>query len=269
MSTQTFPLSGPINLLARLGTGSLSVQLEDNRTEAEVTLVARKKDSDILERMTVEMSGPTLSIIAPRQGGVLDMFASFARSPRDAVDVTVLIPSGTALKIGTFSASVTVRGRSGGADVSTGSATVELDEVDGDLRLRFGSGSGRVGRVAGSAVVRCGAGNAQFGEVVGDLSCGSGSGELDVACARGAVRSRTGSGTARFAAVYGDVDVASGSGELSIGLPAGIAARLDVTTGSGRVESDLPIHDVPQRQSGSITVRARTGSGNIRVFRAA
>jgi hypothetical protein len=63
--------------------------------------------------------------------------------------------------------------------------------------------------------------------------------------------------------------VARGSGSIAIGLPAGQPARLDVTTGSGRVDSDLPIEDSPATQHNPITVRARTGSGNVRLFRAA
>ena len=35
---------------------------------------------------------------------------------------------------------------------------------------------------------------------------------------------------------------------ISIGLPAGVAARLDVQTGSGEVVSELPIDDRRTRQ---------------------
>ena len=69
--------------------------------------------------------------------------------------------------------------------------------------------------------------------------------------------------------MYGDVDLASGSGAVSIGLPGGVTARLDVTTGSGNVRTDLPIADAAEVVRGAITVRARTGSGDVRLFRAA
>ena len=90
-----------------------------------------------------------------------------------------------------------------------------------------------------------------------------------IGTARGSVRSRSGSGNARFDAVYGDVDFASGAGQVSIGLPAGVAARLDVQTGTGDVVSDLPIEDRRTGTGTSITVRARIGSGDVRLFRAA
>jgi len=63
--------------------------------------------------------------------------------------------------------------------------------------------------------------------------------------------------------------VVSGSGGLEIGLPTGVSAKLDVHTGSGRVRSDLPIEDAPREAKSKITVRARTGSGDVRLFRAA
>jgi hypothetical protein len=86
---------------------------------------------------------------------------------------------------------------------------------------------------------------------------------------RGAVRSRCGSGTARLGEVHGDVDLATGSGGLEIGLPIGVTARLDVHSGSGQVTSELPIDDKPTSAEDAITVRAKTGSGDVRLFRAA
>lgn len=268
MTTKTFPLTGPINLHARIGRGSLIVQAQDGLAEARVTITARTKGADVADRVEVSLTGPTLTVQAPREGGVFDL-PFFGNRSRDAVDIQIEVPSGTAVKLATFSADITVRGRIGGADVASGSASIEIEQVDGDLRLRYGSGSCTVARVTGSVQSRSGSGTARFGEIDGDLSCGCGSGELDVRVVHGAVRSRSGSGSASLHSVYGDVDLASGSGPMSIGLPAGRPAQLDVTTGSGRVNSELPIEDAPTSKQHSITVRARTGSGNIRLFRAA
>lgn len=270
MPTRTFPLSGPINLLARVGHGSLTVHQRDDITEAVVTLEPVAKKSDVIEQTIVEMRGATLAVVMPRQGGVFDLpIFSPTRRGRDAVDVTVTVPSGTAMKITSLGASVTVDGRSGSADIAAGAATVELDRIDGDLRLRYGSGTARCGSVTGSVQTRSGSGDVELGEVGGALTSACGSGHLEVAVVHGPVRFRTGSGGARLGAVHADVDVASGSGGLAIGLPSGRPARLDVTTGSGRVASELPIQDSPAGDGRPITVRARTGSGEIRLFRAA
>lgn len=268
-TTRTFPLSGGINLSLRLGHGTALVQAMDDLTEATVEITGGPGTDDLVERMTVEMSGPTLTVHAPRQGGLADLIAPWRPQGKAGVDVVVTVPSGTALKAATFTASVTVKGRLGGADVATGSGAIMLDEIDGDLTLRYGSADSSTERVTGSVVVRSGSGNARFGEVLGDLVSGCGTGRLEVGSVRGTVKARAGSGEAHLDAVHGDVDLASGSGPMSIGLPAGVPVKIDVMTGSGSVNSELPIEERPATHTGAITVRARTGSGDVRLFRAA
>jgi hypothetical protein len=264
----TFPISTPINLMARLGHGSLTVIARDDVSEATVRLTPRDAKGDVLQRIAVEMRGPTLAVVAPRQGGLADLLGGWRRD-RDAVDIEIVVPTRTAMKLSSASADITVTGCAGGADIATGAATIEVDTVDGDLRLRYGSATSRVQAVTGSATVRSGSGDAHFGEVGGSVQAGFGSGDLEVDIAHGGVRSRAGSGEARIGVTHGDVDVAAGSGGVSIGLPAGLSARLEVTTGSGRVHSDLPIEDSSVRGGKSIIIKARTGSGDVRLFRAA
>jgi hypothetical protein len=262
----TIALSGPIDAVVRLGRGSLTVHTRDDATEAVVRLTPRGNGDDVLERFTVELQGHTLSVLGPRQGGLPDLFGG---RRRDAVDVLLEVPSGTALKLSTVDADVLVTGRCGRADVATGGAAIALGTVDGDLRLRYGSGDSRVDVVRGSATVKSGSGSAWFGEVVGGLDCQFGSGSLDVTVARGPLHSRAGSGRVSVGAVYGDVDVASGSGGFTLGVPAGVAARFDVMTGSGRLRSDLPVDEAAAQGATAITIRARTGSGDVHLVRAA
>jgi hypothetical protein len=274
METKTFPLDGPIQVVGRVGNGSFTVRAQDDCKEATVTVSPRNKPStgaaQFRERTVVELRGSALVVVTPRQGGIFDLGLLGGRGrQRDAVDITVTVPSGSGVKISAFTAAVTVEGRCGSADVAAGSSTITLDHVDGDLRLRYGSGSARVARVSGSVEARSGSGDASFGEIGGSLSAGGGSGDLEVSTVRGSVRSRAGTGAASLGAVHGDVDLARGSGAIAIGLPAGRTARLDVITGSGRVDSELPIEDAPTAKGRPITVRARTGSGDVRLFRAA
>lgn len=268
MPTQTFPLSGSINLHVRIGHGELAVAAVDGCTEASVMLRARGKNTAILDRITVGMNGRTLEVLTPREGGLIDFLGGW-KHDNAAVEAEITVPTGTAVKLTTFTADITVTGRTGGADVATGTGAIVLDEVDGDARLRFGSSASRVQRVTGSATVRSGSGDAVFGEVLGDLEAGFGSGDLRADAVHGSSRLRAGSGNLRLDAVHGDVDFTCGSGEMSLGLPAGISAQLDVRTGSGQVRSDLPIDEQRTGTGRAITVRARTGSGDVRLFRAA
>lgn len=270
MTTTNFPLSGLTGVQVRIGSGSLTVRARDGLTEANVTLVPRVADSDIVERTLVELRGSTLYVISPRQGGIFELpILGRRRHGRNAIDVTVTLPSGSAVKATTVSADITVEGRCGSADIASGASTISLDEIDGDLRLRYGSSSCQVGRVTGSVELSSGSGDARCGEIGGALSSARGSGTLDVTAVHGRVRTRSGSGPTTLAAVHGDVDIASGAGELTIGIPPGQTARLDLTTGSGQVDSELPLEDKPATPAKAITIKARTGSGDIRLFRAA
>jgi len=268
MPTHTFPLDGPINLLVRISHGSVSVDTEDDLAEARVVVHAGKHASELLDQTVVMMSGSTLTVAAPRQGGIFDL-PVFGRRANRGLEVHVVVPTGTSVKISTFTAPITIGGRVGGADLAFGSGEAAVRYVGGDLRLRYGNGTAKAVEVTGSVELRSGSGSAQFGEIGGALNAGFGSGDLEVRVAQGPVRSRCGSGGAVLHEVHGDVDVASGSGGLEIGLPIGVSAKLDLHTGSGQVHSELPIDDRPKAGTESITLRARTGSGNVRLFRAA
>jgi hypothetical protein len=268
MPTHTFPLDGPINLLVRIGHGSVTVETEDDLTEAQVVINAGKHDAELLAQTAVTMSGHTLTVAAPRQGGIFDL-PVFGRRANRGLEVRVLVPTGTAVKISTFTAPIWITAAVGGADLAFATGEAAVRHVEGDLRLRFGNGTAKAVEVTGSVQVRSGSGSANFGTIGGGLTAGCGSGDLEVHVVHGPVRSRCGSGAAVLHEVHGDVDVASGSGGLEIGLPSGLTAKLDLHTGSGRVRSELPIEDQPKVAEGSIILRARTGSGDVRLFRAA
>ena len=267
-TVDTFPLGGPIELVMRLGHGTITVTAKDDLTDATVRLQSRGSSGDLLDRFTVEMDGTTLRVAGPRQGGLADVIGGWRRD-RWSVDVDVEVPTGTPVTIASASQQIGLEGRFGDTDVATGAARVDVDTVMGDLRLRCARAETRVANVTGSVQLRAGAGTAHLVEVGGGLECGFGTGELVVDVVRGPVRSRAGSGSARVGEVHGDVDLAFGSGPITVGLPAGVSAHVDVVSGSGEVQSDLPIESGPASTGRSITVRARTGSGEVRLLRSA
>ncbi len=272
MTTKTFPLSGPIDLSCRLGFGSITVHADEGVTEAKVVLAPRDDTSDAVAQTLVELRGSTLIVHSRKpRGTVFDLPVFLGRAAeRDALDLDITVPPDTPLKIASYDADIVIQGRSGSADIASGMAATHLDHVHGDLRLRCGSGPAHVHRVTGSVTVKTGSGDATFDEVGGGLTLSCGSGSLDLGVAHGAVRMRTGSGRASIGVAENDIEFASGSGGLSVGLRSGQAARLDVVTGAGRVYSDLPVENTPPATAGRpITVRARTGSGDVRIFRAA
>lgn len=258
------PLEHPVELLVKLGQGSVTVTARDDVTEAVVRLTAREQGSDVLSRFTVEHAGRTLTVSGPRQGGLVDLLTGRG----EAVDVEVTVPTGTPTTVQTAAAQVTLTGRLGATDLLSGSGDVSVGEVDGDLRARTGSGDVRFGRVGGETALQTGSGDVTVDEAVGALRAVFGSGSLRIGSSGGPVRSKAGSGDVRIDRVGGDVDLVTGSGEITLGLPAGVPVQVDALAGSGQVRSELPVANTPSSTDGAISVRTRTGSGDVRLFRA-
>jgi hypothetical protein len=262
MSEFEFRLDGPISLSCRLGGGSLVIHAEPGREMAQVVVEPRDPRADVLSRSTIELRGSQLIVHVPDEG------SGFGHTgQRDDVDLTLRVPTATAMRLAAGSADITVHGRSGAMDVRTGSSTIVLDEVEGGLSARTGSGDLRARLVTGAATCKGGSGDVEIDQVGGDLTVSVGSGDLRLGTARGAVRLRSGSGTADIGSLSHDADLTSGSGAMTIGLAAGVQARLDVRTGSGQVRTEMPLED-SAGNGPAIRLRARTGSGDVTVCRA-
>ena len=183
--------------------------------------------------------------------------------------VTVTAPVGSRLAARTGSGDVTVSGTAGWAAVRTGSGRVELGPVDGDADVTTGSGDVEIGAVAGRGRVRTGSGGVRVAAVHGPTEVRASSGDVEVLEVAADLGVRTGSGgVAVRDARSGRLDLTTGSGDLRIGVHGGVAARLDLSSGSGRARSELDVGSVAPAEPGTLTVKGRTGSGDVLVTRA-
>lgn len=277
MVDKTFPVTGPLELRCEFRSGSLAVHGRDGLAEARVTIQPRDPETPVDQMFRVELTGNRLEVVEQPEhgsflqavlGGDLRSFGKNRLFGRTEMDIVIELPAGSTAKVAAMSAAVTGTGRLGTTSVSTGSSDVTLELVDGALQLRDGSGHAEVRRVTGSCQVRGGSGQLRIGEIDGALSVNVGSGEVAIGVAHGSVRVRSGSGSTVIEAAEQDVDIASSSGPVTIGLRAGQQARLDVATGSGRLNTEMPVQDSAP-DGNAITIRARTGSGDVTVRRAA
>lgn len=182
--------------------------------------------------------------------------------------VTVTAPEGSRVAARTGSGDVTVGGTAGWAAVRTGSGEVGLDAVDGDADVTTGSGGVRLGPVAGRARVRTGSGEVRLAALHGPAEVRASSGDVVVEHVAADLGVRTGSGeiVVRDAGA-GRLDLGTGSGDLRIGVHAGVVAELDLSSGSGRARSELEVHTGFQQRDATLTVKGRTGSGDVLVTR--
>jgi DUF4097 and DUF4098 domain-containing protein YvlB len=186
-------------------------------------------------------------------GGVLEVRGTHA-------GVTMRVPTGADLIIGTHSGKVRLRGDLGHVRVTTRSGALELDAC-ASLNARTVSGRVDVGRVAGDAHVSAGNGRITIAEVGGSVTATSVSGRIEIGRAGGAVHATTVSGKVDVGMTHAaDVLAESVSGRVEVGLPEGVRPSVSMKSVSGKCECDLPAGDdcrvLCRSISGRITVRA-------------
>lgn len=195
-----------------------------------------------------------------------------ARMPLRMVPLVLSVraPSSSRLNLRTGMGRVTVTGRSGHAEVRTGAGDVELDVVDGDLRLDTGAGTATAHAVTGRTLGKTGSGDLALDALDGPAVLKAGSGDIRLGAVRADVQARTGSGDLRVNdAERGRLDLDTGSGDLTVAVHPGVAAELDLRSGSGRARSELEVHDgAPPDGPAGVSVQGRTGSGDVLVTRA-
>ena len=187
------------------------------------------------------------------------------------VSVRITCPDGSDLECDTASADLRVNGTLGDARVRTASGDLRLDRVEGALEAKSASGDLRVDHVNGRAGLNTVSGDVDLHTAMGGLAVNSVSGDVIVGEVYGDVTAGTVSGDLMVrAAGPGDVGLKAVSGDVVVAMRRGLRVRLDVSSVSGSVGSELDVSDAPSRSDGpEATLRVRTVSGDVRITRAA
>jgi hypothetical protein len=189
------------------------------------------------------------------------------RSPSFAVRITT--PAGTAARIAVASAHTQLTGHFGRLELTGASA--DLDAEHGtDVHLRTASGVARIGTVDGQASLSSASGDVHVGRADGPLQIRTASGKAAIDTCSGTVTVHTASGDVRVgAAAGGAVEVKTASGDITVGVVPGLRVWLDLSSVSGRMDSQLP-DDRPEGDGpAALTLALRSVSGAMRVYRAA
>ncbi|ATY16595.1 hypothetical protein CU254_24855 [Amycolatopsis sp. AA4] len=186
------------------------------------------------------------------------------------VAVTVRAPAGSHLEVRAGSADVTVTGAAGRADILTGSGEVSLERADGAATIRTGTGAVKLGPTLAGLQLRSGSGSVEAASISGPATLGTGTGNVWLGAVEGDVMARTGSGDLSVAdAASGSLELITGSGEVRVGIRSGVRAEVELASAAGRVSSELDVSETPPEGAVALKVRARTGTGNAVVTRAA
>jgi hypothetical protein len=278
---QSFPTTGPLSISVRLGAGDVVVTAADV-TEAVVDLQpARPGDQDALDVIArarvLYNRDSSLRVAIPHGRGII--------RGEPPIEVRVTVPTGSSAEAGAGSADVSLEGRFGAVTIETGSGDITVDAC-GDARVRSGSGDVRIDEVraasvksgSGDIVVRrassdidlqAASGDIRVDDVGANARFSSSSGDIEVGAARGRIGAKTASGDILVArASEGQLELNAASGNVSVGVVDGTAVKLDCSSVSGRVESQLEPTDAPDDTDRRLLVTARTASGGITISRA-
>jgi DUF4097 and DUF4098 domain-containing protein YvlB len=266
---RTFETPRPIELYVESHSGLVTITAADvSRTDVTVT---GKHAEDFL----VEQRDDQIQVVAPRPG------MGFLAGGGHRSEITVVMPAQSTLTVKTGSADTTVHGPITGLWVTSGSGYLTAELVDGTAELQSGSGDVRVVELRGDTRIKSGSGDIVV-DRCRDLTVSTGSGDVRIASVGGQLAIKTGSGDVQVGEATDDLSLSTGSGDLTvdvarrgryvlkgasgdvrIGVPAGTPVWTDITTLSGRLQSDLTPVGAPAEGQDHLEIRATTASGDI------
>ncbi|MCF4140770.1 DUF4097 family beta strand repeat-containing protein [Streptomyces sp. Tue 6430] len=276
-----FDTPEPISVTIDISVGDVRITAEDRSdTVVEVRPTDETDGSDVKAagQTSVEYADGVLVIKGPKPR-VMD----FSRKTR-SVDVSVVLPAGSHVRGEAAVGDLSCSGRLGECRYKTSTGHARLDQagplnlstvghvtvgrVDGDAEVRTTVGRISIGEIDGAAVVKGSNGTVDIGKVTGDIDVHCANGDISVDHAWGLRTDiETANGSIRVGEVTGGaVVLRTASGDLEIGIGAGRPAKLDLTTGFGRVHNMLESTDESSEES--VEVLARTSYGDISVHRA-
>jgi hypothetical protein len=254
-----FPVAGGIpSIEVRNPSGSVTVEAREGAEELLLEVTALDAAAEqVLDRVGVHFSPSRLQVEVPER--------RLLRTPSFAVSVTT--PPGADVRVATASADTALRGRLGRAELTSASGDVTVDEC-ASLELRTASGDARVRSVDGRVRAASASGDLEVGSAGSGLQFRSASGDISVGDVAGDVSVNTASGDVSIDRVgEGAVQVKTVSGDSEVGVTPGLRVWLDLSSVSGRMDSQLDgddggAGDGPAQLS--VTLRSVSGDQHIR-----
>lgn len=266
---RSFETPQPIEMYVECHSGGITVTAADV-TRTDVTVTGKGADEFV-----VEQRDDQVQVVAPRAG------MGFLVGGSGKADISVVMPAQSTLTVKTGSADTTILGAIGGLWVNTGSGDLSAELVEGTAELQSGSGDLRLVELRGDARIKSGSGDVAVHRCT-DLAVSTGSGDVRIESVGGRLVVKTGSGDVQVGEVADDLSLSTGSGDLTIdlahkgryavkgasgdvriGIEAGTPVWTDITTISGRVQSDLTPVGAPAEGQDHLEIRATTASGDI------
>lgn len=161
-------------------------------------------------------------------------------------------------------------------NASTGSGSVQIQDVGASLKATSGSGTVRAEGIHGPADLQTGSGSIYLEQTAsGDVRAQTGSGSIQLSGLSGGLKAGTGSGSIKASGQpTADWKLDTGSGSIQLALGNSAHYTLNASTGSGSIRTAQPIairgeinkhHVTGTVNGGGPAIRANTGSGSITI----
>ncbi|HEY3706118.1 MAG TPA: DUF4097 family beta strand repeat-containing protein [Terracidiphilus sp.] len=256
---KTYPVGGKPSL--SFSTGDASTEVTSCGQCKEIRIRVQWNDRHIGEYTLNEAQTGDHVNFELREKTHMHMMMGAHREPR----VFVETPSTLDLDGRTSDGSLKVTGLNGGVQLRTSDGSVDLSDVAGAVRLTSSDGSIRLHNVSGTLESRSSDGSVHIdGQFTG----------LQVHTSDGSLELTMNEGTKLTTASR----VESSDGRVQIHVPRSLAADLEVHTGDGRIQCDLPLvmdgynskgdsgHNLRGRiNGGGVPLSIHTSDGNVTI----
>ena len=239
-----------------LGSGFITVEPGSGQDLVETSIDA--DDDRFVDQVQIRHDRDWLRISFPQQ------FLRFTNAR-----LRLGVPDGLTYVIKTGSAGISISADIGPSKIVSGSGDITIGNAV-DLECSTGSGDISVARVGGRAArLNSGSGDVSVGEAHCPVTAKSGSGDVVVQSLEGGnLQANSGSGDIGITSTSGSVELRSASGSLTVGVADNLPTWLDLNSVSGDVRIALESTAPPEPGERYISVRARTASGDIGIYRA-
>ena len=230
--SKTYTLTGKPDLRVDTSDANIHVSTWDQNTiEAKVTTTRYKIGDDGI-RIEEHQSGDTVEIDVryPHLGVTIN----WGNSMSHRVEIDIHMP------------------REGRVDLHTGDGKIDLGNLKGEMQLRSGDGSQEIDGVDGKLHATTGDGHIRAHGRFDELELKTGDGHMDARATAGSTLT-TG------------WRLESGDGTVTLKVPENLSADVDLHTGDGHIDLDMPVTTVGKIRENEVRGKLN-GGGNLLVI---
>jgi len=257
----------PPTIEVRNPAGSVTVTAVEGAEQLEVWVEPLDAAAEeLLDRVEIDVRDAESDAV-PTRLRVAVPERRLLRTPAFAVRVTT--PPGAAARIAVASADTELTGRFGDLDLTGASGDLDAEHGTG-VQVRTASGDTRIGTIDGRGSVSSASGDVRIGQAHGDLQVRTASGDASVEQTAQHLTISTASGDATVgAATGGAVEIKTVSGDASVGVVPGLRIWLNLSSVSGRMDSQLDDDADAGDEPAGLSLTMRSVSGDMRIHRSA